>query len=106
MNRRKELLDIVNRDGSKNDIKAAQLVDEIVFIEKQLVELKKLPFINVNPKNPMQQRATPAAKQYKELLQQYNNSLRLLLRMSGDMGEIEEESPLRKWVKGRHDMDS
>ena len=106
MNRQKELLDIVNKDGSKNNIKAAQLVDEIVFIEDQLKELKKLPFISVNPNNPMQQKATPASKQYKELLQQYNNSLRLLLRMSGDMGEIEEESPLRKWVKGRNDLDT
>jgi hypothetical protein len=85
-------------------IKAEQLIDEVVFIEEQLVELKKLPFISVNPKNPMQQKVTPAAKQYKELLQQYNNSLRLLYRLSGDMGEVEEESPLREWVKSRKEL--
>lgn len=102
MGRKEELLQIVWKDGMNNDVKAKQLVDEIVFIEEQLVELRKLPFININPKNPMQQKTTPAAKQYKELLQQYNNSLRLLLRLSGDMGgESEEESPLRKWVKSR-----
>ena len=102
--RKKALLEIINKAGSQNDIKAVQLVEEIVFLEDQLKELKKLPFISVNPKNPAQQKATPASKQYKELLQQYNNSLRLFLRLSGDIGEnTEEESPLRKWLKGRID---
>lgn len=100
MDRREELLKIVG-----DDTKAAQLIDEIVFIEKQLVELKKLPFINVNPKNYAQQKATPASKQYKELLQQYNNCLRLLFHLSGDLGgEQEEESPLRAWLKSRKDI--
>lgn len=104
MTRKEELLKIINKAGSQNDIKAAQLVDEVIFLEEQMVELKKLPFINVNPKNPMQQKATPASKQYKEFLQQYNNCLRLLFRLSGDMGETEEESPLRKWVKSRKEL--
>lgn len=104
MERKDELLQLICKNGSNNDIKARQLVDEIIFIEEQLVYLKTLPFININPKNPMQQKTTPAAKQYKELLQQYNNSLRLLLRMSGDIGESEEESPLRQWAKSRKEL--
>lgn len=104
MGRKEELLQIICKNGSNNDIKARQLVDEIIFVEEQLVYLKTLPFININPKNPMQQKTTPAAKQYKELLQQYNNSLRLLLRMSGDVGESEEESPLRQWAKSRKEL--
>ena len=105
MDRKNELLNLIQKSGVDNDIKATQLIDEIVFIEEQLIELKKLPFININPKNPMQQKATPAAKQYKELLQQYNNSLRLLLRLSGDLGgEPEEESPLRQWAQARQEL--
>lgn len=104
MARKEELLEIICKNDSSNMIKAEQLIDEVVFIEEQLVELKKLPFININPKNPMQQKVTPAAKQYKELLQQYNNSLRLLFRLSGDMGESEEESPLRQWIKSRKEL--
>lgn len=104
MERKNELLQLICKNGSCNDIKAKQLVDEIIFIEEQLVYLKTLPFININPKNPVQQKTTPAAKQYKELLQQYNNSLRLLLRMSGDIGESEEESPLRQWAKSRKEL--
>lgn len=97
MTREEELAGVVGKD----DLKVRQLIDEIVFIERQLIEIKKLPFINVNPKNPMQQKATPAAKLYKELLQQYNNSLKLLLKVSGDLDDTTEESPLRKWARER-----
>lgn len=103
--RKEELLEAINKSGSQNDVKASQLIDEVVFIEEQLIELKKLPFISVNPKNPAQQKATPASKQYKELLQQYNNSLRLLFRLAGDFGETEEESPLRNWAKREKDFE-
>lgn len=90
--RRDKLLRIVGDDPT-----AVQLVDEVVFLEEQLVELKKLPFIKVHPSDPSKQKTTPAAKQYKELLQQYNNSMRLLIRITGAEAE-EEESPLRKWM--------
>lgn len=105
MGRREELLKIVTKNGTDEEVKATQLVDELVFVEEQLKELKKLPFIKVNPKDPSQQKTTPAAKQYKELLQQYNNSLKLLLKMSGDFGETEEESPLRLWIKSRKEKE-
>ena len=105
MGRREELLKIVTKNGTDEEVKATQLVDELVFVEEQLKELKKLPFIKVNPKDPSQQKTTPAAKQYKELLQQYNNSLKLLLKMGGDFGEVEEESPLRQWLNSRKERE-
>lgn len=101
MTRRQELEKIVCKSGTDNDLKAKRLIDEIIFLEVQMQDLRELPFIKVNPKNPMQQKATPAAKMYKETLQQYNNSLRLLFRLTGDMGENDEESPLRRWAKSR-----
>lgn len=97
-----ELLKIIEAEDPKNRSKAVQLVEEVAFIEEQLKELKKMPFIAVNPKNPQQQKSTPAAKLYKELLQQYNNSLKIILRMTGDT-ESTEESPLRKWLKSREE---
>ena len=101
MDRKTELLSLL-KDGGQDELKARQLIDEIVFLEQQMIELKKHPFIAVNPKNPAQQKPTAASKQYKEFLQQYNNSLRLLLRITGDIGgESEEESPLRAWLKSR-----
>lgn len=98
--RKAELIELVGEDA-----KTARLIEEVLFLEEKMAELKKLPFIAYNPKNPMQQKSTPAAKQYKEFLQQYNNSLRLLFRISGNLdGESEEESPLRKWVNARKEL--
>ncbi len=78
-----------------------ETLDDIVFLEQRLSELRKLPFIEVHPKNPLLQRNTPAAKMYKELLQQYINCLKMIeyviykeKRLDGE--EI-EESPLRRW---------
>lgn len=93
MNRRDELLKIIN-----NDISLLPMVDEILFLEGKLTELKKLPFIKVHPTDQTKQKTTPAAKQYKELLQQYTNCIKVLARASGT-DDKDEESPLRKWVR-------
>lgn len=103
MTRKEQLQNIIFKVGTDNEAKTSQLIDEIIFIEEQLVKLKELPFIVVSSKNPGIQKATPASKQYKELLQQYNNCLRLLFRVTGEMDGSEEESPLRKWLKERMD---
>lgn len=75
----------------------AQLIDEIVFLEERLRELRQFPFIAVNPKNPAQQKPTPAAKQYKEFLQQYNNCIKILLSVVGKESGG-ETSPLREYL--------
>lgn len=87
-------------DGADDAGKACafQLVDEMCFLEKQLEELRKKPFLAINPRNPAQQRQTPAAKQYRELLQQYTNIVKIMLKMTG-AAETEEESPLRTFMK-------
>ena len=80
---------------------ARELVEDLAFLEEQMQELRKLPFIKVDPKNPERQKGTAAAKQYKDLLQQYNNSLKLFLKMCGDLDDDEAESPLRAWAKAK-----
>lgn len=75
----------------------APLLSEIVFLEEQLTELKKYPFISVNPKNPAQQKPTPASKQYKEFLQQYNNCIKILLGVLGKVDNV-QTSPLREYL--------
>ena len=74
------------------------LIEDVVFLEEQLQALRKLPFIRVNPDNPAQQKPTPAAKQYKELLQQYNNCIKILTTTI-NRADVEEDSPLRAFVK-------
>ena len=75
------------------------LIDDVVFLEGQLNELRKLPFIRVNPSNPAQQKATPASKMYKEFLQQYNNCIKILCSVI-TRSDIEEDSPLRQYLNG------
>lgn len=93
--RKKELLALCD---DKNEV--SRLVDEIVFIESKLAEIKILPFYKVHPDDPLRQKVLPVGKLYKELLQQYNSCLKLFASMTGHDME-DEESPLRKWVKER-----
>lgn len=78
------------------------LIDKIICLEEQLEVLEKLPKIRVSAKNPAMQKTTPAAKLYKEYLQQYLNAIRLLERLSGNDVDI-EDSPLREWVRKRNE---
>ena len=94
LDRREELLKYVN------DSALQPLVDKMIFLEERLEELEKLPMISVNPKNPMQQKATPASKLFKEFLQQYVNVVKVIAKKTNDDSN-EEESPLRKWLRSR-----
>lgn len=99
MTRKQELLKIFDQvDDAKGII--MPMIDDVVFLEQQLDSLRQLPFLRINPKDPTQQKPTPAAKQYKELLQQYNNCIKILtgiLRKDA----AEEESPLRAFLNAR-----
>ena len=74
------------------------LIDEAVFLEKQLAELKQYPFIKFHPSNPNLQKIAAAGKQYREFLQTYTNIIDKLCRIYGK-DEGEEESPLREFLK-------
>ena len=91
MNRKKELLSLIDHDPV-----LTPLIDDMIELEEQLEYLRTLPKIKVHPKDPGKQKATPAAKLYKECLQQYMNMIRILMRATGTDIE-DEESPLRKW---------
>lgn len=104
MSRRDELIKIIPEDSLEL---VKSVIDDMVFLEERLTELKKLPFIQVHPTKPELQRSTPASKQYKEFLQQYINAVKVIegviyrdKRLEGD--EV-EESPLRKWFRENAD---
>lgn len=97
MTRRDELLKCID----DNPV-LVPIVDEIVYLEEQLDAFRGMPKIKINPKNPSQQKVLPAAKLYKEYLQQYLNAIKLLEKATGAT-EGEEESPLRKWVNNHAD---
>ena len=95
MTRHDELLKVIG----DNEI-LLPLVDRLLFLEEQLEKLEKLPLIKVNPKNPEQQKTTPAAKMYKEYLQQYINAIKAIEKSTGT-DDDETISPLREWVSKR-----
>ena len=92
MTRKEELLEAVH-----GNTLLIPLVSDMVYLEEQLEYLQTLPKIRIHPGDPSKQKATPAAKLYKELLQQYTNIVKVMLRATGSE-EIEEDSPLRKWM--------
>ncbi len=96
---RKEILNDVFKDIPENERNLLDpLTNEVIFLEKQMDELKKLPFISSNPDNPSQQRKTEAAKLYKECSQSYMNAIRILCsRLNSPEGN--ESSPLQKALK-------
>ena len=100
MNRREELAALIPADSLGL---VGNTLDQIVFHEGRLEELKALPFIQVHYKDPMKQRTTPAAKMYKEFLQQYVNCIKLIEYVIYKDKRLDteeaEESPLRKWFK-------
>ena len=100
MDRRDELIKLIPEESVPL---LTNIVDDIINLEDRLEYLRSLPPIDVNPKNPLQQRATPASKLYKEFLQQYVNCVKAVeyviykdKRLEGD--EV-EDSPLRKWFR-------
>lgn len=97
--REQELLAIARAKG--DEATARQLCEDLAFLEERLAELRRLPHLRIDPKNPERQKATPAARQYKEMLQQYTNSLKLFMKICGELEEEEMESPLRAWLNQR-----
>lgn len=90
---RKILADI---DEGKRKI-VEPLIDEAVFLESQMTELKKYPFIKFHPQNPNLQKITAAGKQYREFLQTYTNIIDKLARVYGKEEAGEGDSPLREY---------
>lgn len=58
---------------------ALDTIDEYCFFTERIAELKKLPYIRVNKKDPQRQELTPAAKLIKEYSQVIDAKRKTLL---------------------------
>lgn len=85
--KRREQLDEIfkNVDESQKQL-IDPLLDELVRLEVEIAELRKLPQLRVHPNNPSIQKLTPAARLLKMELQSYMNAVRIL---SGILNKIE-----------------
>lgn len=76
---RREEFDEIFKDVDETERQLiSPLIDEMIFLEEQMIALKELPFISVHPTNPALQKKTEAAKLYKECSQSYMNGIRIL----------------------------
>lgn len=100
MERKEEIIKALVGISSEALSIISPLLDETIFIEETLEKLKEYPFIAVNPKNTMQQKYTVAYKQYKELYQQYTQSIKIILSLVEDKGES-KDSPLQQYFKNK-----
>jgi len=94
--RKQELLTLVEGIQDTKGI-IIPLIDDVVFLEDRLSELRALPFLRINPKNPAEQKPTAASRQYRELMQQYTQCIKILTGIVRKDGQ-EEESPLRAYL--------
>lgn len=99
MSRAEQLHSIFKEVDEGKRIIVDRLIDEAVYLEERLAELKKYPPIKFHPQNPNLQKITAAGKQYREYLQTYTNIMDKLAKVYGK-DEGVDESPLRAFLKG------
>lgn len=95
---RSEDLRKIFKDFDETKFKVVEpLIEEAVYLEEQMLSLKKYPFIKSREfKGEVQTKVTAAGKQYREYLQTYTNIIDKLCRMLGKV-EGDEDSPLREF---------
>lgn len=79
MDRLEELMAIVSTLDEDRAAVVRPLLGDIVFMERRLSDLKKLPFLHIHPERPELQKPTPAARQYRETMQAYTTALKVIL---------------------------
>ena len=94
--RKSELMAIFDGLPDADKTLLDRLIDEVVYLEARMDDLRKMPQISVNPKNPCQQKVTAAARQYKECSASYMNAVRILLSSLHRMDESAEDELFAK----------
>ena len=98
MEKYKDLLEAFEKADPNNLILVKNTIAEMIFIEEKLEYLKTLPFIKVHKEKPELQKATPAAKQYKELMQNYLYMTKILVALINKIN-FEEDDAFSKFLQ-------
>lgn len=99
MTRKQELESCFENCSKETKTIVSRLIDEVISLENQLDEIKKLPKYKTHPQHPEIIKPLPAFKMQKDLEQQYNISIKNLHSMIVKNGDTKDESPLRKYLK-------
>ena len=99
MERKEKLYKIIGELDESVHLIGYSLVDRMLYLEERLFELEKLPFIQVHPTNKFKQRELPARKMYVPLLQQYQLTLKTILKLVGvNAGDDEATAEFKKYL--------
>ena len=98
MSRLEQLQAIFEKVDEDKSAVIRPLLPQVVFIEQRLEELRQLPHLRVHPSNPARQEITAAGKQYKELMQSYLNSIKVL-QMTLSRYSVEEQDEFDMWLE-------
>ena len=79
VDRKNEIFSLFEHVDDEEKKLLTPLIENVVFLEKRMSDLREMPFVRAHPKNPLLQKTTPAAKLYKECMQSYMNAIRILL---------------------------
>lgn len=104
MDRKEEILQLIDNNNTKSVKVISEIIDDFVFLEEQLKELRKLPQILVNKENPALQKLTPAAKLYKEYLVQYSNLVKIILSAIDEEVTEDDESVINQFFKNQEEF--
>lgn len=96
MSRKEELTNYLK--GKTDMVLVENYIDELISLEKALLQLRDEEPILVHPNDPTKKKPNPVYKEKISLLAQYNSCIRTVAHLTG-ANEVEEDSPLRAWVK-------
>lgn len=89
--------------NAANDPSLNKLLEEMVNLEKDLDALSTVEKYRLNPEAKTPIKISPAFYAYHKTLSAYKECMKLIIKQTG---EIEEESPLRSYLKGLKNRDS
>lgn len=98
MDRRTEIFEYCGKDEN-----LLPVIENVVYLEGILSELQQKPKIKFHPTDPTKQKVLPAAKLYKEYMQQYLNAIKVLMRAAGK-DVADDDSPLRAYFRQIQDQ--
>lgn len=99
MGRKDELLKLFSGVDKETMTIISPSIDEMIFLEEKLDEVRKKPFIKYHPTDPTKQKILPAQRTYISLLQQYNIVVKNIHSMIGKETEDRGVSPLREYLE-------
>lgn len=95
MDRREELTNLFKKINEDKQILISKLIDEVVYLEERITEIKKYPLYRVGGGKV---HSEEALKVYKDLSNQYNVDIKTLMSFLTKQ-EMEEASPLLKFLE-------